>query len=116
MLLGCGLRNAELRSVRLCDLCFGDESESSVTIYSGKGDKYRRIPFPAPVQQAVREYLESGVRPPLLPDTAPLFGVGVTEKDWHMLNGENLSFMVPWYIEAATRHKGVRSHACRHRF
>ena len=50
-LVGCGLRNTELRMLTHADLRFGDEESSQITVHSGKGDKFRIVPFPTPVQQ-----------------------------------------------------------------
>ncbi len=115
MLLGCGMRNAELTDLCPCDLVFG-EDDGAVIIRSGKGDKYRQTIFPMPVQEAVKAYLSAGIRPDGLTDNDPLFGIGQTAEEWHKINGENLSITVSRFIEAITGHKAVRSHACRHAF
>lgn len=116
-LLGCGLRNTELRSLRLFDLYFSDEEEyAHVTVWSGKGDKYRIVPFPRPVQQAVKAYLESNERPEGLTERDILFGTGKTKDDWRMMTDENLSVLCKRYIKSATGFEGARSHACRHAF
>ena len=115
-LVGCGLRNSELRSLTPRDLTFGDESEAKITVRSGKGDKYRIVPFPTIVQQAVLDYLSSNERPKGLKDTDILFGVGDTRDEWHPFARECLSDMVRRYIESCTGFEGARSHACRHAF
>jgi site-specific recombinase XerD len=115
-LLGCGLRNAELRAITPDDLLFGPEDEAQIVVRSGKGDKFRIVPFPDPVQQAIGEYLESGERPAGLPDTAVLFGTGKTRDEWHMMSDENLSVLCKRYIKSATGFDNARSHACRHAF
>lgn len=116
-LLGCGLRNTELRSLRLFDLYFSDEEEyAHVTVWSGKGDKYRIVPFPRPVQQAVKAYLESNERPEGLTERDILFGTGKTRDEWHMMSDENLSVLCKRYIKSATGFDNARSHACRHAF
>ena len=115
-LLGCGLRNTELRSLAPCDLLFGGEESSKITVRSGKGDKYRIVPFPTVVQQAVKAYLDGNVRPAGLPDDAPLFGVGTTRDDWHMMGRDALSDMCMRYIKSAAGFDNARSHACRHAF
>lgn len=115
-LVGCGLRNSELRSLAPRDLTFGDESEAKIVVRSGKGDKYRIVPFPAIVQQAVLDYLSSGERPKGLNDTDILFGVGDTRDEWHPFSRECLSDMCKRYIESCTGFEGARSHACRHAF
>lgn len=115
-LLGCGLRNTELRSLRPLDLLFGDEESSRIIVRSGKGDKYRIVPFPRPVQQAVKAYLESNERPEGLTEHDILFGTGKTKDDWRMMTDENLSVLCKRYIKSATGFEGARSHACRHAF
>ena len=115
-LLGCGLRNTELRSLTPADLQFGDEDEAQVRVVSGKGGKFRFTPFPAPVQQAIFDYLESGERPDGLTDDDILFGTGNTRDEWRMMTRENLSVLCKRYIQSATGFEGARSHACRHAF
>ena len=115
-LLGCGLRNTELRSLTLSDLRFGDEDSAQITVRSGKGDKWRIVPFPDMVQQAIGEYLESGERPEGLTDQDILFGTGKSRDEWHMMSDENLSVLCKRYIKSATGFDNARSHACRHAF
>ena len=115
-LVGCGLRNSELRALTPRDLTFGDESEAKIVVRSGKGDKYRIVPFPEIVQQAVLDYLSSNERPKGLKDTDLLFGVGDTRDEWHPFARECLSDMCKRYIESCTGFEGARSHACRHAF
>jgi len=115
-LLGCGLRNTELRSLTLSDLFFGPEDEAKILVRSGKGDKFRIVPFPEPVQEAVSEYLESGYRPSTLSDDDILFGTGTTAENWRMMSDENLSTLCKRYIKSATGFDNARSHACRHAF
>lgn len=115
-LVGCGLRNSELRALTPRDLTFGDDDEAKIIVRSGKGDKYRIVPFPAIVQQAVLDYLSSGERPKGLKDTDLLFGVGETSSEWHPFARECLSDMCKRYIESCTGFEGARSHACRHAF
>lgn len=115
-LLGCGLRNTELRSLTLSDLFFGPEDEAKILVRSGKGDKFRIVPFPDPVQEAVSEYLESGFRPDGLSDDDILFGTGTTAENWRMMSDENLSVLCKRYIQRSTGFEGARSHACRHAF
>lgn len=115
-LVGCGLRNTELRMLTPADLCFGDEESSQIIVHSGKGDKFRIVPFPAPVQQAMKAYLESNERPSGLTDQDILFGAGKTKDEWRMMSDENLSVLCKRYIKSATGFEGARSHACRHAF
>lgn len=116
MLLGCGLRNTELRTLTVSSLQFSDDDEARVKVIFGKGGKFRFTPFPAPVQQAVKVYLESGQRPAGLPDDAPIFGVGETMDEWHPMGRDALSDMCKRYIKSLTGFDNARSHACRHAF
>ena len=115
-LLGCGLRNTELRSLTLNDLRFGSGEDAQITVRSGKGDKFRIVPFPTVTQNAVRAYLASNERPIGLTDDAILFGTGKTRDEWRMMTDENLSVLCKRYIKNATGFEGARSHACRHAF
>jgi site-specific recombinase XerD len=114
-LLGCGLRNTELRSLTLADLRFGDEDEAQVTVRSGKGDKWRIVPFPAVVQQAVKAYIDSDEYAGAS-DRDILFGTSKGNGEWRMMSDENLSVLCKRYIANATGFEGARSHACRHAF
>ena len=114
-LLGCGLRNTELRSLTLNDLTFGGDDDAHIIVRAGKGDKFRIVPFPEMTQQAIKAYID-GERPSGLPENAVLFGAGKTVSDWHMMSDENLSILCKRYIKAATGFDNARSHACRHAF
>lgn len=118
LLLQAGMRNSELRALRLCDLNF---EQNTITIRHGKGDKRREIAFPQLAQSAVKSYLASGTRPAWVDDTAPLFGsdadrnghsTGGTE--WHPLSSAALLGIVNRYVESCTGHKGIKVHALRH--
>ncbi len=115
-LLGSGLRNTELRKLTPSDLAFGDGESASITVRSGKGDKFRIVPFPAMTQAAVRAYMESDERPEGLSDQDILFGTGKTKDEWHMMSDENLSVLCKRYIKSAVDFDNARSHACRHAF
>ena len=118
LLLQAGMRNSELRNLRLCDLNF---EQNTITIRHGKRDKRREIAFPQLAQSAVKSYLASGTRPAWVDDTAPLFGsdadrnghsTGGTE--WHPLSSAALLGIVNRYVESCTGHKGIKVHALRH--
>ena len=61
----------------------------------------------------MRGYLESGIRPQGLPDTAPLFGRIYKDK-WQKLDRVELSEMISRHVKIVTGREGVRSHALRH--
>lgn len=108
-----GLRNAELIALTLGDLQFGDDGY--ITIRSGKGDKFRTVPFPTIVQRAVLDYIQES-RPKDLPMKAPLFGIGDSAQTWRGIDRCSLSTTVKRYVEHATGHKGERTHALRHAY
>ena len=108
-----GLRNAELIALKPYDLQFGEDG--CITVRSGKGDKYRTIPFPNIAQRAVLDYMNES-RPKGLSANAPLFGVGDSAETWKEIDRHSLSTTVKRYVEHATGHKGERSHALRHAY
>lgn len=60
-----GLRVGELSALRLDDID-SSERKGSVTVRSGKGQKYRVVPLNADVRRAIAQYLE--VRPKVVDD------------------------------------------------
>ena len=108
-----GLRNAELLSLTAKDLRFG--KDGYIVVRSGKGDKYRTVPFPNQAQLAVIDFLRES-RPHGLSANAPLFGVGDNAENWKRIDRCSLSTTVKRYVEHATGHKGERSHALRHAY
>jgi len=108
-----GLRNAELIALTAKDLRFG--KDGYIIVRSGKGDKYRTVPFPNHAQRAILDYLKQQ-RPHGLPASAPLFGVGDSARDWSPMDRYSLSTMVKRYVEHVTGHKGERTHALRHAY
>lgn len=108
-----GLRNAELLALTAKDLRFG--KDGYIVVRSGKGDKYRTVPFPNPAQLAILDYLRES-RPHGLSANAPLFGVGNSAENWSPIDRCSLSTTVRRYVEHATGHKGERTHALRHAY
>lgn len=104
------IRNSELRDITPLDL---DYKNSVIAIRHGKGDKFRYAQFPRVAQRAVRGYLDSGIRPLGLPDTAPLFG-RIYNGQWQKLDRVELSETVSRHVKIVTGREGVRSHALRH--
>ena len=108
-----GLRNAELLALTAKDIRFG--KDGYIIVRSGKGDKYRTVPFPNPAQLAVLDFLRES-RPHGLSANAPLFGVGDKAENWKQIDRCSLSTTVKRYVEHATGHKGERTHALRHAY
>ena len=104
------IRNSELRDITPLDL---DWRNNVIAIRHGKGDKFRYVQFPKVAQRAVQAYLESGIRPQSLPDTAPLFG-RIYNGQWQKLDRVELSETVSRHVKIVTGCEGVRSHALRH--
>ena len=120
LILGTKIRNSELLSLTLADLDF---EAGELTVNHGKGDKFRVVDFPPFAQAAVLLYLQSGVRPKNLPDSAPLFGTtaehkagcGATDSGvWHKGSDVWLSECVRRHVLAVTGVDKVRTHDLRH--
>ena len=107
-LLGCGLRNTELRMLTLADIRFGAEDEAQITVRSGKGDKWRIVPSPAVVQQAVKAYIDSDEYAGAS-DRDILFGTSKGNGEWRMMSDENLSVLCKRYIASATGFEGAEA-------
>ena len=120
LLLTTELRNSELRDLSLDDLDF---ENAVLRVEHGKGDKFRTVDFPEIAQLAVRQYLESGVRPENAPDSAPLFGTFAKKArgagtacagDWHAGSLEWMSALVERHVYAVTGVQKIRTHDLRH--
>ena len=121
MLLLCTkIRNAELLSLRLCDLDF---ENAELVVERGKGGKFRVCEFQPLAQSAVRLYLESGLRPKNLCETDLLFGTTSTHsygeftgnaESWHRGTSQWLSSLVERHIKSVTGISDVRTHDLRH--
>lgn len=116
-LLTSGLRNSELRDLRLCDLDF---EQGTITVRHGKGDKMRIVPFPRIARECVAEYLEHGQRPKDLADTDLLFGTMADEtglhsncNEWHKISSQGLLQAVRRYTQLVCGHS-VKTHSLRH--
>ena len=113
-LLTSGMRNIEIRNLTINNLNF-----ATGTIYCEitKGGKPRYVPFTEEAQAAINSYLNSGLRPFELPDSAPLFGVVTNDGDWRPLERQELSDNVYSYVSGVLgSEKASRSHALRHAF
>lgn len=115
-----GLRNSELRHLRLSDLDF---ENGTITVRHGKGDKSRTVAFPSLARTAVQEYLASGLRPESIGTDGLLFGTNADENghtkkigrtaEWHEITQQALLGMVNRYTEKCCGH-AVTVHALRH--
>lgn len=108
LMLSTELRSEEIRSLTLADLDFADEI---ITVAHGKGDKFREVDFPLFARSAVELYLQSGIRPASLPDTAPLFGVG---EEWKIGTRQWLHGITTRIVKQATGVDNVGPHDLRH--
>ena len=112
LLLQSGLRNSEIRSLRLCDL----DWENGVAFpQDTKGDKPRAVVFSRAAQDAVRAYLDSGLRPAWVADDDFLFGSVGADGAWNPMSRVELSERIKYYTRAVLgEEKSCRSHAARH--
>ena len=112
MLLQSGLRNSELRSLRPCDL---DWDNGVAYPQDTKGDKPRAVVFSQAAQDAVRAYMESGLRPDYAGDEDFLFGSVGPDGAWNQMTRTELSERIKYYTKAVLgEEKSARSHALRH--
>lgn len=107
-----GIRNQELRDLRLDDLDFGN---GLIRVVCGKGSKGRLVAFPKRAQEAVERYLNSGLRPKGAGVTAPLFGsVSKENGKWKKLTNEGLRKIVRRYGEDSIGWQDMHPHLLRH--
>lgn len=112
VLLTSGLRNSELRELRLCDLI---PSENRLIVRCGKGGKMGYAPYPPVAQEAVASWLSDPLRPSTLPADAILFGKGTDTASWQMFSRTELSTMVERFTKTVLgKASGIRTHALRH--
>lgn len=114
VLLTSGMRNIELRNLKLKNLNY-----VSGTIYCEitKGGKPRYVPFTEEAQTAVNDYLNSGLRPYLLTSDDLLFGVVTNSGEWRGFERTELSEKVYSYVSGVLgEEKASRTHALRHAF
>ena len=125
-ILGTGIRNDELRSLTLNDVSWPEET---ITIRSGKGDKFRIVDAPQIVLESLTQYLNSGLRPAYLSDDDYLFGTtsaheyGNTQtianaEKWHKMSGNALSQLIERHVRNVCGNPNlkIRSHDVRHLF
>lgn len=122
ILLNEKIRNAELLDLRLSDLDF---MHHEMTIQSGKGRKFRIVDMTELTEQAIAQYLDSGIRPDYLTDEDYLFGTTAAHEQgtvttrsgaekWHRGSRNWLSNVVERTVRAITGVSDVRSHDLRH--
>lgn len=122
LLLQSGMRNSELRYLALEDL---DWNGCTITVKHGKGDKSREVPFPVLAREAVKDYLNSGIRPADAKPSDLLFGTDKAEESgvvykhiegaWHEISPSGLIRIVREYTEKVCGHS-VKTHALRHAY
>ena len=110
LLLTTELRNAELRALTPADI---DYENALLRVEHGKGDKFRTVDIPEITVTALRQYMESGIRPSALPDTAPLFGT-LRSGEWKAGTKQWLSELVERHVRSVTGVPNIRSHDLRH--
>lgn len=112
VLLTSGIRNSELRELRVPDLI---PNENRLIVRFGKGGKTRSAPYPPAAQSAVRAWLNDPLRPRDLPRDAFLFGKGDDARSWTPFSRSELSALMERFTRIVTgREDGVRTHALRH--
>ena len=122
LLLNEKIRNAELLDLRLSDLDF---AHHELTVQSGKGRKFRIVDMTELSEQAITQYLNSGLRPAFLSDDDYLFGTTAAHErgnvsarsgaeTWHRGTGAWLSSLVERTVRAITGVADCRSHDLRH--
>lgn len=112
LLLQSGLRNSEIRSLRPIDL---DWENGVAYPQDTKGDKPRAVVFSQAAQNAVADYLASGIRPDYASDEDFLFGSVDRHGNWKQMTRVELSERIKYYTKAVLgEDKACRSHAMRH--
>lgn len=116
------IRNAELLDLRLSDLDF---LHHELIVQNGKGRKQRVVDMSELTEQAIEQYLNSGMRPANLSDDDFLFGTTAAHEagnlntienaePWHRGTGQWLSSVIERTVKAVTGVSDVRSHDLRH--
>lgn len=104
-----GLRNSELRDLKMRNISF---EKGTITVENGKGGKSRICAFPKISQEVVKEYLESGYRPNNLGADDYVFGTN--EDGWKQFDRFTLSQLVQRNIKLITGRDDCRTHSLRH--
>lgn len=126
LILGTGLRNAEVLNLRLSDVDF---LHAEITVRAGKGDKFRIVDAPEIVLQSLEQYLNSGLRPFGVSDDDYLFGTTAEHtfgdisasksgEKWHRGTTGWLSQLIERHVQNVCGDDSlkIRSHDLRHLF
>ena len=122
MLLTTDLRNGELLRLTPADLRWSD---NAIFAHGNRAGDVRRVAFSDLAQSAVQLYLDSGIRPQDLPDTAPLFGntapkgsfgprASDESREWQHGSRQWLSALVESHVKAVAFTPSVRCEELRH--
>lgn len=111
LLITSGIRNSELRELKIMDL---DAENNRLLVEFGKGGKTRYAPYPKIAQDAVANYMKSQLFPSNLSCESFLFGKGDSISNWKSFDRSELSRSVKRYVEAVTGKQEIRTHALRH--
>ena len=112
VLLTSGIRNSELRELRVSDLM---PEKNQLLVRCGKGGKTRTAPYPPVAQQAVAAWMSDPLRPARMSQDAFLFGKGTDTATWVQFSRTELSTIVERFTKTALgKGNGVRTHALRH--
>lgn len=113
LLITAGLRNSEIRALRLRDLDFDNKT---VTVERGKGGKFRIVSFPDVARQAVKTYMASPAFPAKHDENTLLFGQTRKTGEWQEISRQGFSEIVRRSVLILTGIDDIRSHALRHAY
>ena len=122
LLLTTDLHNGELLHLTPADLRWSD---NAIFAHGNRAGDVRRVAFSDLAQSAVQLYLDSGIRPQDLPDTAPLFGntapkgsfgprASDESREWQHGSRQWLSALVESHVKAVAFTPSVRCEELRH--
>ena len=110
LLYACGLRNKELRSLKINDVNF---EENIVYVNDGKGGKDRIVPFGKVAYRYLEQYIQKS-RPTFLLDSAEqILFMGYGKRP---ISAEAVSDLVKKYVKQSGIRKKVTPHSIRHTF
>lgn len=109
MLILTGIRNSELRYLKMGNLDF---ENSTIKIEHGKGDKFREVAFPDRVKYAVMEYLNSDENKINRTENDYLF----TNENGTPLTRQGLTQTIKNHVRQVTGHNSIGAHDLRHAY